>query len=129
MLWLGQKCRVSSRSSVRAEHWLEGIIVCSLQKLHGGESGERNHRSGEDELPRNEAVLPAKISECPLGCHRGEYGRHSRGLVRRDTNEEKEPIKLVKPGVLETMGIWDEQRAFASAVSTCIVSTCHIAYS
>lgn len=124
MLQLGQKCRVPSQSSARAERWLEGIVVCSLQKLHGGESGERSHRSGEDELPRNEAVLPAKISECPLGCHRGERGWCGRDLIRRD---EGEPVKLVKPGVLETVGIWDEQCAFASAVSGCIVSTCHVA--
>lgn len=46
-----------------------------------------------------------------------------RGLVRRDTNEEKEPVKLVKPRVCETKGISDEQRDFASAVSRCFVST------
>lgn len=75
-------------------------------------------------------MLPTKISECPLGCHRGERFLHfsaplKRGLVRRDTTEEKEPIKLVKLRVIETMGISDEQRDFA--VSWCIVSACYLA--
>lgn len=46
-----------------------------------------------------------------------------RGLVRRHTNEEKEPIKLIKPRVCETKGVSDEQRDCASAVSRCFVST------
>lgn len=51
--------------------WLQPT-VCSFQKLHGGESRKRGDRSGEDELPRNEAVLPTEISERPLGCHGGK---------------------------------------------------------
>ena len=77
-------------------------------------------------------MLPTKISECSLGCYRGERCLRfsallKKALVRRDTNEEKEPIKLVKLRVFETMGISDEQRDFASAVSECIVSACYLA--
>lgn len=75
-------------------------------------------------------MLPTKISECPLGCHRGEHcprfsAPFKRGLVRRDTNEEKEPIKLVKLRVFETIGVSDEQHDFA--VSGCIVSAYYLA--
>lgn len=50
-----------------------------------------------------------------------------RGLIRRDTNEEKELIKLVKLRVFETMGILDEQRDVASAAFGGVVSTCQTA--
>lgn len=48
-----------------------------------------------------------------------------RGLVKGDTNKEKEPVKLVKPRVCQTKGVSDEQCDFASAVSRCFVSTWH----
>lgn len=109
MSWLGHKCH-KSLSPVQ-ECWLSEIVACSFQELHGGEPGERSHGSAEDELPRNEAVLPTQISECPVGSHRGEHCLCplERGLVRGDTNEEKGPVKLVKPRVCETKGISNEQ--------------------
>lgn len=77
-------------------------------------------------------MLPTKISECPLGRHRGErrlcLSVLLKGdLIRRDTNEGKEPLKLVKPRVFETMGVSNEQRDFASVVSRCFVSACNSA--
>lgn len=77
-------------------------------------------------------MLPTKISECPLGCHRGECHLSlsvllKGDLVRKDTNEEKEHLQLVKPRVFETMGVSDEQHDFVSAVSGCFVSACNSA--
>lgn len=70
-------------------------------------------------------MLPAKISECPVGCHRGKHVLHfsallTRSIIRRDTNQG--PIKLVKLRVFETTGTSDEQHDFTSAVPWCIIS-------
>lgn len=65
------RCGLARSGPMQVGGWLQPT-VCSFQKLHCGESRKRGDRSGEDELPRNEAVLPIEISECPLGCHGGK---------------------------------------------------------
>lgn len=72
VLWLGHRCH-KSLGLMQEERWLYEIVACPFQELHGGEPGERSPGSAEDELPRNEAVLPTQISECPVGSHGGEH--------------------------------------------------------